>query len=106
VTVVTTLLDARAHPAESIAALYGLRWRVEQHWRELKVTLGMRQLKCKSVAGVLKELAAYLLAYNLVRGVMLRARRRGRGPRRTASASPMRCAGCCGPRPASRFTTW
>ena len=73
VTVVTTLLDAAAHPKESVARLYGLRWRVETHWRELKVTMGMKQLKCRSAAGVLKELAAYLLAYNLVRAVMARA---------------------------------
>ena len=73
VTVVTTLLDPLAYPTAAVADLYGLRWRVENHWRELKVTMGMRQLKCKSEAGVLKELAAYLLAYNLVCAVTVRA---------------------------------
>ena len=32
----------------------------------------MNVLKCKSVSGVLKELAVYLLVYNLVRLAMLR----------------------------------
>ena len=92
VTVVTTLLDPAAHPAESIAALYGLRWRVENHWRELKVTLGMRQLKCRSASGVLKELAAFLLAYNLVRAVMTAAAaaRQGTTPDRVSFADALR----------------
>jgi hypothetical protein len=91
VTVVTTLLDAQAYPKEAVAELYGLRWRVENHWRELKVTLGMRQLKCKSVAGVLKELAAFLLAYNLVRAVMVRAAaRQGTTPDRVSFADALR----------------
>src|SRR6185312_9050994 len=33
-------------------------------------------LKCKTVAGVLKELAVYAIVYNLVRVVMLEAARR------------------------------
>jgi hypothetical protein len=91
VTVVTTLLDATAYPAEAIAELYGLRWQVETHWRELKTTMGMQRLKCKSAAGVLKELAAYLLAYNLVRAVMCRAAaRQGTTPDRVSFADALR----------------
>lgn len=73
VTVATTLLDERRYPKEAIAQLYGIRWQVETHWRELKTTLKMRRLKCRSEAGVKKELMVYALVYNLVRAVMVRA---------------------------------
>jgi hypothetical protein len=51
--------------------LYGLRWSVETHLAELKTTLGMRKVKCKTPAGVEKELIVYALVYNLVRAAML-----------------------------------
>jgi Transposase DDE domain len=70
VTLVTTLLDAELYPAEALAELYGARWRVEQDLRDLKRAMGMDVLKCRSVDGVLKELTAYAIAYNLVRLVM------------------------------------
>ena len=73
VTIATTLLDERAWPDDRIAALYGQRWPIETCFNHLKTTLGMDVLKCKSVDGVLKELAVYLIVYNLVRLVMLKA---------------------------------
>jgi len=73
VTVVTTLLDPARYPTDAIAELYGIRWRVETHFRELKALMGMERLKCQTGDGVLKELAAYCLAYNLVRAVAARA---------------------------------
>jgi hypothetical protein len=76
VTLVTTLLDPQAYPAEALAELYGVRWRVELYLRHLKTTMKMDVLKCKTVDGVLKELAVYALVYNLVRVVMLEAARR------------------------------
>ena len=69
-TLVTTLLDAESYPADALAELYGSRWRVEQNLRDLKQTMRMDVLKCRSVDGVLKELTAYAIAYNLVRLVM------------------------------------
>lgn len=72
VTVATTL-DEHAWPDADVAALYGRRWEIETCFGHLKTTMGMNMLKCKSVAGVMKELAMYLLAYNLVRLAMLRA---------------------------------
>src|SRR6185437_1265661 len=39
-------------------------------------TLGMDVLKCKTLEGVRKERAVFLLVYNLIRMVMLRAARR------------------------------
>jgi hypothetical protein len=78
VTLVTTLLDAEAYPLEELAKLYGTRWRVEQYLRELKQTMKMDILRCKSVDGVLKELMVYGIVYNLVRLVMGAAARRQR----------------------------
>ncbi len=78
VTLVTTLLDATLYPAESLAELYGARWRVEVNLRHLKTTMKMDVLKCKTVDGVLKELTVYAIVYNLVCVVMMEgARRRG-----------------------------
>lgn len=78
VTLVTTLLDAEVYPLEAVAELYGSRWRVEQDLRDLKQTMKMDILRCKTVDGVLKELMVYGIAYNLVRLVMGEAARRQR----------------------------
>jgi hypothetical protein len=69
VAIATTLLDETQYPKEEVAELYGLRWRVETRFSELKTTLKMRKLKSKSPEGVMKELAVYCLVYNLVRAV-------------------------------------
>jgi hypothetical protein len=70
VTLVTTLLDAEAYPADALAELYGTRWRVEENLKSLKQTMKMDVLKCMTVDGVLKELTVYAMAYNLVRVAM------------------------------------
>jgi|KBSSwiStaDraftv2_1062776.scaffolds.fasta_scaffold333344_2 Transposase DDE domain. len=72
VALATTLLDERAWPDARLAALYGQRWEIETCFDHLKTTMRMNVLKCQSVQGVLKELAVYLLVYNLVRLAMLR----------------------------------
>jgi hypothetical protein len=76
ITLVTTLLDPHAYPAAALAELYLSRWQIEVNFRHLKTTMGMEVLHCKSVAGVLKELHMFAIAYNLVRLVMLEASRR------------------------------
>jgi Transposase DDE domain len=73
VTLCTTLLDAQAYPADEIVALAASRWDAETNLRHLKITLNLDVLRCKSVEGVLRELAVIVLVYNLVRQVMLRA---------------------------------
>jgi hypothetical protein len=73
VTLVTTLLDPAACPAHQLAALYARRWRLELCLRDLKTTLGMDQLRCKSPDMAEKELLAYLVAHNLIRCVMAEA---------------------------------
>jgi hypothetical protein len=73
VTLVTTLLDPERYPAKELARLYGLRWGAETNLRHLKQTLGMDVLHCTTVDGVLKELAVFVILYNLVRRVMAAA---------------------------------
>ena len=72
----TTLTDAQAYPKDALATLYGERWAIELRLRELKITLGMDVLRCKTVDGVLKELAVFTLVYNLVRAVCQESARR------------------------------
>jgi hypothetical protein len=72
ITLATTLLDERVWPDAQLAALYGRRWEIETCFDHLKTTMRMNVLKCQSVDGVFKELAVYLLVYNLVRLAMLR----------------------------------
>lgn len=71
--VVTTLLDAKAYPASAIAQLYRSRWAVELFLRHIKITMGMDILRCKTPAMVHKEVTMHLIAYNLVRALMLDA---------------------------------
>ena len=73
VTIATTLLDEAMYPKADVAELYGMRWRVETRFSELKTTLKMRKLKSKSPEGVMKELAVYCLVYNMVRTVTVAA---------------------------------
>jgi len=78
VTLVTTLLDPKKYPARELARLYGLRWGAEIDLRHLKQTMKMDVLRCGTVDGVRKELALFVLVYNLVRRVMEEAGRRQR----------------------------
>jgi hypothetical protein len=73
VTLVTTLSDAQAYPADELAALYLRRWRIELWWRHLKISLGMEVLRCKSPAMIHKELEMYLTGYNFIRCLMAEA---------------------------------
>jgi IS4 transposase len=71
ITIATTLLDAKAYPASAIAQLYRDRWAVELFLRHIKITMGMDILRCKTPAMVHKEVTMHLIAYNLVRALML-----------------------------------
>ena len=73
VTLVTTLLDPTLYPARELIALYLRRWRIELCLRDLKTTMGMEQLRCKTPDMAEKELLAYLVAHNLVRCVIAEA---------------------------------
>ena len=71
VVLATTLRDAGAYPASALAELYLCRWRIEVDLKHLKITMNRDVLRCETVEGVLKELAVFALAYNLVRSVMV-----------------------------------
>jgi hypothetical protein len=75
VVLVTTLLDAQLYPSAELALLYQQRWEIETNLRHLKQTLRMDVLRTKTVDGILKELAMFAIAYNLVRLVMLQSSR-------------------------------
>jgi len=72
-TLVTTLLDPVAYPAEEIIAAYRRRWRIELCLDDLKTVLGLDALRCKSPALIHRELLTLLVAHNLVRAVMAAA---------------------------------
>ena len=73
ITLVTTLLDPKLYPAEQLIGLYARRWRLELCFRDIKSTLGMEQLRCKTPEMAEKELLAYLIAHNLIRCVIAEA---------------------------------
>ncbi len=56
VTLATTLLDADLYPLETLAEIYGVRWRVEQDLRHLKQTVSINVLIRMIVECMLKEL--------------------------------------------------
>ena len=72
-TLITTLTDAHDTPKKALAELYAMRWHVELDLRAIKSVMQMDILRCKTPEMVEKEIAAHLLAYNLVRAVMAQA---------------------------------
>lgn len=72
VTLVTTLLDADI-PAADFAQLYFRRWRIELHFREIKIHLNMDVLRCLTPHMIERELRMHFIAYNLIRCVMQKA---------------------------------
>ncbi len=67
---VTTLLDAQTYSAEALGQLYFRRWAVELFFRDIKTTLGLDVLRCRTPAMVRKEIVMHALAYNLIRALM------------------------------------
>lgn len=70
---VTTLNGPKTASKDALKALYKQRWSVELDIRHIKDTLGMGVLSCKTPAMVLKEIWVYLLAYNLIRLMMVQS---------------------------------
>ena len=63
---VTTLIDVAAYSAIELAGLYLQRWDVELFFRDIKTTMGMDILRCRTPAMVEKEILMYLIAYNAI----------------------------------------
>ena len=72
-TLVTTLLSDKEVPKDALKLLYRSRWNVEVDLRNIKTTLGMEMLSCKTPEMAEKEIWVYLLAYNLIRLIMAQA---------------------------------
>jgi DDE family transposase len=70
ITLVTTLSDAETYGVADLAELYCQRWQVETALAQLKTTMHMDVLHCKTVSGVLQELTVFAIVYNLVRLAM------------------------------------
>ncbi len=68
--IATTLTDAKLYPKEALVELYRRRWQAELFLRDMKTTMGMEQLRCKSPSMVQKEFVMFAIAYNLLRLLM------------------------------------
>lgn len=70
-------------PQEQILMLYGQRWAIETDIRTLKGALCLQHLSCSTPAMVAKEIEMGIVAYNLVRAVIvLASEHSGIAPRR------------------------
>lgn len=70
---VTTLLDAITTTKNMLAELYNYRWFVEISLRNIKTVMHMDILRGKTPEMVRKEIWVHLLAYNLIRKIMVQA---------------------------------
>ncbi len=70
---VTTLVDAVQYPAEELAELYFKRWDVELFFRDIKRTMGMDILRCRTPEMIRKEILMHFIAYNCIRRLMCEA---------------------------------
>ena len=72
-TLVTSFLDSEEVNKKDLAVLYGFRWFVELDIRSIKSVMKMDVLRSKTPDMIDKEILSRLLAYNLVRKVMVHA---------------------------------
>jgi len=68
--IITTLHDAIVYTPEALAALYFKRWDVELFFRDIKTTMGMDVLRCKTPDMIRKEILMHFIAYNCIRHIM------------------------------------
>ena len=73
--VVTSMHDHQVYTRDEIAALYSRRWVIELELRDIKTTMDLDVLRCRTPAAVRQELWTGLLAYNLIRQSMLQSAR-------------------------------
>ncbi len=67
---VTTLLCPKKNPVKLIKNLYKKRWHIEVDFRNIKITLNLKEFKCKTPKMVIKEMWVSFLAYNIIRSLM------------------------------------
>ena len=73
ITLATTLFNQRQYPKEDLAQLFRRRWMAELFLRDIKSTMGMDILRCKTPDMVHKELIMFMIAYNLIRSLILQS---------------------------------
>ena len=71
--IITTLRDPGAHHALQIAAWYQRRWQVELYFDDIKTSLRMDALRCKIPHTIARELLMHIIAYILVRHLIISA---------------------------------
>jgi hypothetical protein len=76
VTLVTTRTDPKRFPKNALVDLYFRRWNAELHLRDIKISLHMDVLRCKTPEMIHKELWMHIIAYNLIRTLMWQAAQR------------------------------
>jgi len=67
----TSLYDDIEYSKDDIAALFRRRWQAELNLRSVKTIMQMEHLRCKEPHRVRDELRAHMIAYNLIRQVMV-----------------------------------
>jgi hypothetical protein len=72
-TLATTLIDEEEHSRDQVAALYARRWQVELFFDDVKTTMHMEMLRTRSTAMVCRELLMHMIAYNLLRALIVRS---------------------------------
>ena len=70
---VTTMKCPKTYNKTQLKNLYKQRWSVELDIRNIKETMGMNILSCKTPEMAIKEIWVYFLAYNLIRLLMAQA---------------------------------
>jgi Transposase DDE domain len=73
IVLVTTLLDPVAYTKDDLADLFLKRWNIELDLRSIKIVMQMDVLRCKSPDLVDKEIWIHMLAYNIIRQLMMAA---------------------------------
>ena len=69
-TLVTTMPCAKSTSRNALKDLYKERWNIELDFRNLKTTMGMDMLSCRTPEMIIKEIWVYFLGYNLIRLLM------------------------------------
>lgn len=67
---ITSLLDAKETPKHELKSFYWSRWHIELDIRNIKTSMGMETLSCRTPEMAEKEMWVYFLAYNLIRIIM------------------------------------
>lgn len=75
---VTTMVRPQKTSKNALGKLFLQRWHVELDLRNIKTTLGMESLSCKTADMCEKEMWVYFLAYNLIRLLMCEAAQQAR----------------------------